>query len=319
MNTATELMDPSFDLSNPALLFAAGGAVSSEYTAGFAPGSKLYPNLPADHYHADTDAMSCSMLKPLLVSPAHYQAELLKPGCSSKAMDFGSLVHALVLEPKSVGQDFAVYPGHADGRDKDYKAFLANNAGRLIVDEPTFAKGRRLAEKTLERQVLGRPFGDFVAEGQPEVSIYAQEPTTGLMLRTRLDLYHPEVTFDLKSTRHGQLRPFLRDAVEMHYDLQAFMYTFVRTLYEGRERPAPFVIIALESAEPHSIHQISAGETFLENGAKKLQEVLTIYTACSQQNYWPDASCDAVAEIEPWQNFSGSAPWKESLVQPVLN
>ncbi len=306
-------LNTEFAADASALLFAAGLGGESESTPGFAPGSRLYAHLPGSRYHSDEEALSCSMLKPLLLSPAHFQANRLRRNKSTKAMDFGSLVHALVLEPHLLGADFAVYPGPADGRASDYKEFLAKNMSRLVVDEPTFAHGRLLAEKILNRKVLGRPFGDFVKEGIPEASIYAVEPTTGLLLRTRQDLYHPECSFDLKSTRQSTISGFVRDAVDMHYDFQAFMYTFVRALYEGNGKMAPFAFIAAESEEPHSIHHIAAGASFMNNGAAKFQEALSVYTACMQAGYWPDSSADGEAEIEHWQSFSGKADWKARL------
>jgi hypothetical protein len=305
MNTETEGLDS-------ALLFAAGMDCKSESTPGSAPGSKMYAHLPAHQYHGDKDALSCSMLKPLLTSPAHFQANLYNSMKATKAMDFGSLVHALVLEPRQVGSDFSVYPGIADGRSRDYKDFLEQHCGRLVVDEPTFSEACTLAEKILHRVVFGRPFGDYVREGIPEATIYAVEPTTGLQLRTRVDLFHPEFTFDVKTTRHCDSRAFVRDAVDMHYDLQAFMYTFARSMYEGRAK-APFVFIAAESEKPHSVHQVTAGESFMTNGAKKFQEVLAVYAACTQAGHWPDLSCDTEAEIEHWQSFDGKSDWKMAL------
>lgn len=300
-------------LNSSALMFAAGQGYESESTPGFAAGSRMYENLPAAQYHSDKEALSCSMLKPLLESPAHFQANLLSLNKATKAMDFGSLVHGLVLEPHLIGTEFSIYPGIADGRASEYKAFLAKHASRLVVDEPTFARARKLAEKILHRIVFGRAFGDFVNEGIPEASIYVEEPTTGLMLRTRLDLYHPEYSFDLKTTRHGTINAFIRDAVDLHYDFQAFMYTIARSLYEGRTNPAKFVFIAAETEAPNSIHQITAGQSFMSNGAKKFQEVLSVYTACMQTGFWPDSSGNAEAEIEPWQSFSGKSDWKAAL------
>jgi hypothetical protein len=176
-----------------------------------------------------------------------------------------------------------------------------------------FTRARKLADKILNRNVFGRPFGDFVNEGIPEASIYFEEPTTGLMLRTRLDLYHPEYSFDLKTTRHGTINSFIRDAVDMHYDFQAFMYTIARSLYEGRQNPAKFIFIAGETEEPNSVHEITAGQSFMSNGAKKFQEVLSVYSACMQTGFWPDASGNAEAEIEPWQAFTGKSDWKAAL------
>lgn len=306
-------MNTQPDMNSSALMFAAGQGYESESITGFAAGSRMYANMPAAQYHSDKEALSCSMLKPLLVSPADFQENLMSLNKATKAMDFGSLVHGLVLEPHLIGNDFSVYPGIADGRSSEYKSFLAKNASRLVVDEPTFNRARKLAEKTLHRVVFGRPFGDFVNEGIPEATIYVEEPTTGLMLRTRLDLYHPEFSFDLKTTRHGQVNAFIRDAVDMHYDFQAFMYTIARSLYEGRTNPAKFVFIAVQTEAPNSIHQVTAGETFMSNGAKKFQEVLSVYSACMKTGFWPDSSTNTEAEIEPWQSFTGKSDWKAAL------
>lgn len=295
--------------------FVSDPAQSPVPVAGFSPDSRMYVDLPAVDYQSDREALSCSMLKPLLISPAHFQEYLLKHHASTKAMDFGSLVHAILLQPHLVGTDFALYPGVADKRVAEYKAFEDANPTRMVVDEPTFSKARHLAEKILYRRVNGRYFGDFLREGKPEATIYVREPTTGLLLRVRIDLYHPEVTFDLKTTRHSQIRPFLRDGVDKDYDLQAFMYSLVRSLFEGTETPKPFVFVAAESEAPHTINVVPAGHSFLNNGAKKFQEALTVYAACSEAGYWPDGSGEAVAEIEPYQSFTPRMDWKAELTK----
>jgi hypothetical protein len=212
-----------------------------------------------------------------------------------------------------VGNEFAVYPGQADGRSADYKAFLTSNPGRIVVDEPTYSAGRSLAEKILDRNVLGRPFGDYVKEGVPEASIYFQDPTTGLALKIRPDLHHPEFTFDLKTSRRATTAGFIRDALDMDYDLQAFMYSMGRALYEGTETPKPFVFVAAESDTPHSINVLTAGQSFLSNGAKKFQEALTVYSACTAAGYFPDAGGDALAEIDHWNGFTPNTDWKVAL------
>jgi len=287
--------------------------IQDDAIPGYAKNSRMYTSLSSFDYHNDRDVLSCSTLKPLLVSPAHFQANLLTPSCGSKAKDFGSLVHALVLEPRTVGKDFAVYPGQADGRAPEYKSFVAANPSRLVVDEPTFASGRRLAEKTLERRVMGRPFGDFIAEGSPEVSIYFEDPVTGVMLKIRPDLMHPEFTFDLKTTRHSTAHDFVRDGLSMGYDLQAFMYSMGRSLYDGTDTPKPFIFIAAESDQPHSVQVVTAGSSFLNNGWKKYQECLTVYKACMTAGLFPDAGGDITAEITPWETFSPNEDWRARL------
>lgn len=303
----------TFSIDPDLLAFAAGGAAGAAWQDGVAAKSVMHPALPADLYHGDREALSCSMIKPLLLSPAHFQSSLLRGFSATKAMDFGSLVHALVLQPHLVGQEFAIYPGLADGRAKEYKDFLAKNTERLVVDEPTFTQGRELAQKILERKVFGRYFGDFVREGTPEATIYFEEPTTGLRLKVRLDLYHPEKSFDLKTTRHSTLSAFVRDAVDMDYDLQAFMYTLGRSLYEGSDTAKAFVFVAAETDAPHSINVVTAGGNFMNNGAMKFQEALSVYAACTAAGYWPDCSSDGTAELEHWQAFSPKTDWRGML------
>lgn len=278
-------------------------------TAGAEADSLLFRDLPADEYHADRDALSCSLLKPLLVSPAHFQAGLVTPPKNSPAKDFGSLVHLLLLQPHLAGQELAVFPGIGSPRDPDFKAFLARNAYRLAVDEPTFAEGMRLATKTAETKYKGRALGRFIEESVCEATIYFTEPVTGLRLRIRLDAYHPEISFDLKTTRHATPAAFARDAVELGYDLQAFMYGLGRQLYEGRHA-APFVFVTAETGEPHSIGTFEAGTTFLENGAAKFQSCLATFKACTETSYWPDLSCHTTLEITPWQQFSARQEWR---------
>lgn len=279
---------------------------------GVAGSSCLHKNLPAHEYHADRDALSCSLLKPLLTSPAHFQAGLIAANTATRAKDFGTLVHLLLLQPRAATQDLAVYPGVAD-RTAAFLDFEAQHCDRLVIDEPTFARGRRVAEKIASTQYKGRPLQRFIEESLTEATIYFTEPTTGLRMRVRLDAFHPDISFDLKSTRHGTARAFLRDAVDMAYDLQAYMYSLARCMYEGRKVAPPFVFIAAESTAPHSVSTLEAGENFMGNGALKFKACAAAFKACTQTGYWPDLGVDAVLELEPWQQFAANTGWQAGL------
>jgi hypothetical protein len=271
--------------------------------------SMLYKDLPAQTYHADRDSLSCSMLKPLLLSPAHFQHSLVAQTSGSAAKDFGSLVHLILLEPQKVGIELAVFPGVGSARDKDFKAFELANRHRLAVDEPTFRTALLLAEKTAGTLFRGRALAWFIEESMRECSVYFTEPVTGLRLRTRFDAYHPDISFDLKTTRHPTSQAFARDAVEFGYDLQAYMYSLARSHYEGSSTLAPFVFITAETAAPHSICTHVAGTSFMENGESKLQKCLAVFKACSLVGHWPDLSCHTTLEISPWQQFVREQEW----------
>ncbi|MEJ8839373.1 PD-(D/E)XK nuclease-like domain-containing protein [Ramlibacter sp. AN1133] len=286
-------------------------------TSGAAGDSCLYRHLPADLYHADRDALSCSLMKPLLISPAHFQASLVACDRPSDAKDFGTLVHLLVLQPELASRELAVFPGIAErksaaGKDA-IEQFEQKHVGKLVVDEPTLAEALTLAHKVLETRYRGRPLHDFIAESIPEATIYFTEPSTGLGMRIRIDAYHPDITFDLKTSRFAAARAFLRDAVEKDYDLQSYMYSLGRCLYEGITTPKPFVFVVAENAAPHSVSTLEAGPTFMGNGAHKFQACATAFKACTQSGYWPDLGSDASLDLEPWQQFSGKPAWHAAL------
>lgn len=293
-------------------VLAFSGSQPEQPQLGVAGDSCLLRHLPADVYHADRDALSCSLMKPLLISPAHFQAGLVACEKSSDARDFGTLVHLLVLQPHLASRELAVFPGIAD-RKSAFEDFALMHVGKLVVDEPTFAEGRRVAQRVMETRYKGRPLQKFVEESIPEATIYFTEPSTGLRMRIRLDALHPEISFDLKTTRFALARSFMRDAVDKDYDLQSYMYTLGRCLYEGVTIPKPFVFVAAENSAPYSVSTYQAGETFMSNGAAKFEACATAFKACTESGYWPDLSGDGTLDIEPWQQFSGRSAWQAAL------
>lgn len=305
-------MTDNFDLAGA--LACLEGETGTDAEPGAAGDSFLWRDMPAHQYHADRDALSCSMLKPLLVSPAHFQAALVTPSASSDAMTFGTLLHLLVLQPAQLGNEVAVFPGAASKRTTEYKEFAAQRPDKLIVDEPTFQEARGISEKILGTHYKGRPLQKFIEEAIPEATIYFTDPTTQLRLRLRMDAYHPDITFDLKSTRFANVRAFARDAVDKDYDLQAFMYSFGRGMFEGAQVLRPFVFITAETAAPYSVSTLAASSAFMDNGAKKFQACLAAYKACSESCFWPDLGTDGELDIEPWQQFSAADGWRAALM-----
>jgi len=296
---------------------SSGHMAPEQPQAGAAGDSCMYRHLPADIYHADRDALSCSLMKPLLISPAHFQAALVACEKASEARDFGTLVHLLVLQPELASRELAVFPGIAErktaaGRNA-FDQFAQAQLGRLVVDEPTFAQGLRVAQKVMAARYKGRQLRDFIEESIPEATIYFTEPATGLRMRIRIDAYHPDLTFDLKTSRFALARAFMRDAVDKDYDLQSYMYSLGRCLFEGATSPKPFVFIVAENEAPYSVSTLQAGDTFMGNGAHKFQACAAAFKACTQAGYWPDLSGNGVLEIEPWQQFGAHIGWQGGL------
>lgn len=284
--------------------------------------SRKILGLAASEYHCDLEVQSCSLLKAMLDSPAHYDYQFTNPPKKSKAMDFGSLVHTLVLEPHKLPLEYAIYPGKRDGRDSAFKAFYSANATKIVVDEIELQEARILADRITDRPIRlrdgdpGRPFGRYLEESEREASIYFDDPETGIPCRVRFDALHPEAAFDLKKSAEVTRGAWLRAAVRLHYDLQAYMYSLAEMLFSDRRKPLPFVFVAGELARPYSVSVFTAGESFLREGAIKYARAMSAISACRQVGHWPDQSEDAVLELEPWMaNASDEPGWKTHLAQ----
>lgn len=65
-------------------------------------------------------ALNQSAAKKLLVSPAHYQAYMNTPHEETKALRFGTFVHAAILEPHTLNDLYATAPD-VDKRTKQGK------------------------------------------------------------------------------------------------------------------------------------------------------------------------------------------------------
>jgi hypothetical protein len=274
---------------------------------GAGPGSLRLLNFAASSYHAELERQSCSLLKPLLASPARYKAQFFETRKCSDAMAFGSLLHNLVLEPHLFHTQYVVVPGSGKLSAAESRAFAATHPGKTVLLDVEFQEMRLLADRVLHRLFKGRPVARYLEEGIAEATFFYDDPVTGVPCRVRLDMWHPDFIFDLKTTRHGEVLQFVRNAVDLHYDLQAYMYCLADALWEGRAVARPFVFLAANSQAPYPVHVLTAGSTFLDNGRAKYERALSLYKACAELDYWPDGSADEDIELEPWQQFRPGA------------
>ena len=108
-------------------------------------------NLSNAEYHAEKLHLSSSNLKLLLSSPAQFYTEKIlgqRENRSSSAMDIGSYVHTLILEPEKVAEEFAIYkqqgrqfvpvgqkPKSPRKQGPEFDAFKATNSGKIILNK----------------------------------------------------------------------------------------------------------------------------------------------------------------------------------------
>ena len=192
-------------------------------------------------YHA-TDAISSSDVKAVATkSVAHWKAR--SPYTSSPAFDVGTVVHDMVLEG---GKNSL--RGPIDRRGNAWKdAYAEAEAiGRTLLTCGDYDLARSMADS-----ILFHPAGRRMeSDTKNEMSIFVNEPTTGLAIKARPDAYHVEdgICYDIKTCQDASPDGFARDAWSYRYAIQAAFYTEVLRL-EGL-RPRKFVFVCVEKFPP---------------------------------------------------------------------
>ena len=190
----------------------------------------LYLNMSNHDYHR-APGVSKSALDLIAVSPSYYKWAMDAPRDDTKtaALDEGTALHTLLLEPDLFHHQFAVAP-ECDRRTKDGKSEWAafceevEASGKRVLDAPTM---RRLM--LMRESAMAHPTARFIfeQEGQNESSIFWTDEETGRQCKCRPDRYiwidDQPVIIDVKKTADFDKFPYkVRD---YRYHVQAAMYS----------------------------------------------------------------------------------------------
>jgi exodeoxyribonuclease VIII len=221
----------------------------------------LYHGIPAEDYFS-VNALSASGAKQLLRSPAHFLADRLSARKSTPAMQLGTLVHALVLEPKTIVDNVAVAPKF-DRRTtigkKAAEEFEASAGDKMVVDEDTFARAQRVAESVLANPVIHREMTGGAAE---VTGMWNQH---GAPCKSRMDYLAGATIFDVKTCRDASPDGFARQIASFSYHLQAAHYSAGYREIVGWDLDR-FMFIAVETEAPYMCRLYTLDPRSLQTG-----------------------------------------------------
>lgn len=150
----------------------------------------FYYGIDNDEYRA-SDAISKSDLDYIEVNPAQFIWAKNAPIDTEKleALDNGSALHSMMLEPDEFKKRFIVQPkfGQTNQEKANKKAWLeeVKDCGQIIL-EPEYARKLPIMRESLLAHPLVRDI--FESEYDTEVSGYFTDPETGLLVKFRPDL-----------------------------------------------------------------------------------------------------------------------------------
>jgi hypothetical protein len=243
-------------------------------------------------YHSADMELSSTRAKAILKSPATLQYELTHPKKPKAEFDVGHAAHAKVL---GVGADIVVIPDDklsASGSTNTNaaKAFIedARSKGLVPIKKQTAAEVDAMAEAVLANAEARELLEQL---GNPEASVFATDPDTGVRLRARFDyLPHETVTdpwcIDLKTIgTAADDESFSKQVAKLGYDVQQEHYLHTYGLATG-DFSARMKFIVVESDPPHLVKVHELAHEFGEIGAARARKARHLFAEALATGVW---------------------------------
>ena len=251
----------------------------------------LHADMSNEDYHADIEWLSSTRLKALL--PERYKAH---DGETTPAMEFGTLVHQIVLEPDSLGHyavlDAAAIAGSnpKTGRPYDaptmtgrWKAAVAGaeQDGRTVVAQSDWDRAHAMRDALAAHPKAARMLFDL--PGENEVSAFWRREDD-LRLKARYDRLISGAVLDLKTTSAKPGEHSLRRAVwDYGYHPSAAHYLSVAA---GLDLDVEtFALVFVGKEPPHYVTVCDFSDDLLGAGYDLHAEALTRFTDPDAEPY----------------------------------
>lgn len=222
------------------------------------------------------------------LSPEHYRdyrsGVLVEE--QTEAMRFGTLLHALVFENR---RDFAVKPATYPSGD----TIKPWHGGASFCKEweaeqtlPVISQSESALLECSNAAIQAHPLSaKLLADGQAEVSMFADDPRSGLSLKCRSDWQFPKSIVDLKTTTDARTHKFSKEIYQRRYHVQAAINLYVAELL-GMD-VTDFYFIILEKGQSPRLNVRLLKQDAVGLGRIELHRDLEALAECMESDEWP--------------------------------
>ncbi|MDE1170892.1 MAG: PD-(D/E)XK nuclease-like domain-containing protein [Verrucomicrobium sp.] len=257
----------------------------------------IYHDMPEGEYHS-APGVSATILKAMRRSPAHMRVKLADR--EDEDTPFGTIFHRRMLEPERYKAEIVIIPPDAPKRPTEaqrnaakpspktleqiawWADFDAKTEGKEIISATDASNIEKMAMAVLGHRIAGEIFR---SEYRTEVSLFIDDPVTGLPIRCRVDLLSGVVMVDIKTTYDASDWQFAKIIDQMGYHLQAAHYMRIATLLGLA--PERFIFIAVEAKPPYGVNTFEIGAASLAKGDEECARLLALYKECVEKDAWP--------------------------------
>jgi len=242
-----------------------------------------------DTYHNQAPGLSSSGLKLMARSPAHYACR--DKYQSTPAMEFGTAVHAAILEPDLYARAYETFPDDTRFTQKlkdDCKARDMTPIKRADAD-----KVQAIAEAVRSHPDAAA----LLSGGIAEASGFWMDKRTGMTCKLRADWINPDlrVVVDLKTTSNSfgakngiPASPEAWATTVARYDYHWQAAWYLEGISQIEKEPwRDWVWIVIETEPPHVVGVYQASRDMIYQGAEEIKPVLELYADCMRRNQWP--------------------------------
>lgn len=238
-------------------------------------------NMPNEVYHAWPEGVSNSGLSLVARSPAHYAHRAAFK--QTRHMEIGTAFHTALLEPDRYAKEYMIVEGINDRRKSEYK-----EAAKVYGPENTLTDNEGASVAVMLESVKSNPDAREVMEqdGYAELSAFARDPETGILLRSRFDwITTSGRCVDIKKTQDCREHSFQRSVHQYRYHCQDAMYSHVFELVAGHpiER---YQFLAIEEQPPCANILWELDALAKRYGWMQYREALESYAAACKSGIW---------------------------------
>lgn len=255
----------------------------------------LHPNVPDEVYRKDP-GLNASVIKHGIGdggSLAAMRWAMDNPKPPTDAMDMGTLLHALVLEPDTFPSRVAVWDG-GDRRGKAYTEFAEANLGRIIIKPDQSTALARMRDS-----IMDHPHARALITGRGMREATAIFNTNaGVRGKARIDFLNTDanVLVDLKTARSCDPRAWARTAVQLKYDVQEAWYRLAFWVVTGKQPDMAFVVV--ENCDRHRCRVFTLPPDPINACTDAIAALLPKWREALDSGEYPDLPINDPTEIE---------------------
>jgi len=215
------------------------------------------------------------------------------PKPPTDAMDMGTLLHALVLEPDTFPSRVAIWDG--DRRGKAYTKFAAANKGRIIIKPDQADSLARMRDSIMDHP---QARALITGKGMREATAIFNG-RAGVRGKARIDFLNTDANMlvDLKTARSCDPRAWSRNAaVALKYDVQEAWYRAAFYAATGHAPSMAFVVV--ENCDRHRCRVFTLPPGPVDACMDAIAELLPRWRDALASGEYPDIPINDPTEID---------------------